>query len=55
MDTNKQLIPVLCKNCGKKIGEVKMKDGIVSIKCGKCGTTNVQETKPTPSNQIASS
>jgi len=44
MDTTKQLIPILCSNCGKKIGEVKMKEGIVSIKC-KCGTFNVVETK----------
>jgi phage FluMu protein Com len=48
MEIPKNLVPVLCKNCGKKIGEVKMKDGIVAIKC-KCGTVNIVESKQTPS------
>lgn len=41
------LITMTCNNCGKKLGEIKIKDGVVSIKCDKCGTVNVQETKPT--------
>jgi len=45
MDANTQLIPILCSNCGKKLGEVSMKDGKVAIKC-KCGTLNVKESKP---------
>lgn len=44
-----------CNNCGKKLAEIKIKDGVVSVKCNKCGTLNVQETKPTKSNQIANS
>lgn len=36
-----------CNNCGKKLAELKIKEGVVEIKC-KCGTINVQETKPTP-------
>lgn len=54
MCTTKPLIPILCSNCGKKLGEVNMKDGVVSIKC-KCGTLNVIETKQTPSTQSTSS
>ena len=46
MDILKDLIPMRCKNCGKKLGEVKMKEGVVAIKC-KCGTVNVLETKTT--------
>lgn len=49
------LIPITCNNCGKKIGEGVIKDGIIAIKCGKCGTLNVQETKPTPSSKTTSS
>ena len=37
--------PIVCNNCGKKIGEVKMTQGIVSVKCGKCGTINTVESK----------
>lgn len=51
MDTTKPLNALLCSNCGKKIGEVSMKDGKVVIKC-KCGTINTVETKPA---QIATS
>jgi len=44
-----------CNNCGKKLAEIKLKDGVVSIKC-KCGTVNVQETKQTSSaNKSANS
>jgi len=52
---NPALNPIICCNCGKKIGKIKMKDGIVAIKCPKCGVENIQETKPTPSVQNASS
>lgn len=41
------LITMSCNNCGKKLGEIKIRDGVVSIKCDKCGVINVQETKPT--------
>ncbi len=45
------IIPALnsmtCNSCGKKIAEVKLEKGIVSIICPKCGTLNVQESKPT--------
>ncbi len=44
-----------CNNCGKKLAELKIEKGVVSIKCSKCGVVNVQETKPTKSNQIANS
>ena len=55
MDTIPALNSMTCNNCGKKLAEIKVKDGVVSIKC-KCGTVNVQETKPTPSvNKNASS
>jgi len=47
------LIPLKCSNCGKKIGEVKMKDGIVAIVCSKCGVLNIQEAKPDKSSQTA--
>lgn len=40
------LISMTCNNCGKKLAEIKVKDGVVAIKCNKCGTVNVQETKP---------
>lgn len=40
------LIPITCKSCGRRIGDIKMKEGIVSIVCPKCSTTNVIETKP---------
>lgn len=55
MDTAPVLNTMTCNNCGKKIAEVKMKDGVVSIKCDKCGTINVQETKPkVPSGKTTS-
>lgn len=40
-----------CSNCGKKIGEIKIVEGIVSIICPKCGTKNTQEVKPTKTVQ----
>lgn len=40
------LVSMKCNNCGKKLAEVKLTEGVVSIKC-KCGTVNVQETKTT--------
>ena len=43
------LNPMTCANCGKKLAEIKVTAGIVSIKCHKCGIVNVQETKPTNS------
>ena len=45
MGTIPALIPMTCNNCGKKIAEVKVKEGVVSIICPKCGTLNVQESK----------
>ena len=44
-----------CNNCGKKLAEIKVKDGVVSIKCGKCGVLNVQETKPTQTTKSSGS
>lgn len=49
------LVPITCNNCGKKLGEAKLVDGIVSIKCTKCGTVNTQQTKPAKSGQTAKS
>lgn len=46
-DTN-SLNPMTCNNCGKKLAEIKVKDGIVSIKC-KCGYLNTIEIKQTQS------
>lgn len=43
---NSALNSMTCNNCGKKLAEIKIKDGVVSIKCSKCGTINVQEVKP---------
>jgi len=37
---------MVCNNCGRKLAEIKISSGIVSIKC-KCGVINVQETKDT--------
>lgn len=54
MGTISDLVSMTCNNCGKKLAEIKIKDGVVSIKC-KCGTLNVQETKTTKSNKITSS
>ncbi len=47
MDIKAVLNSMTCNNCGKKLADIKIKEGIVSIKCGKCGTVNVQETKTT--------
>ncbi len=55
MGTISELNPMTCNNCGKKLAEIKIKDGVVSIKCGKCGTVNVQQTKTTQSIQHTSS
>ncbi len=41
------LITMTCGNCGRKLAEIKIKDGIVQIKCNKCGVLNTQETKIT--------
>lgn len=46
MDKTVSLNSMTCNNCGKKLAEIKVEVGIVSIKC-KCGTVNVQETKAT--------
>ena len=43
-----------CSNCGRKLAEVKITEGVVSIKC-KCGTVNVQESKTTKSVKNTSS
>ncbi len=52
MGTERQLVSIHCESCGKKIGEVNIKDGVVSIKCNKCGHLNIHETKPsTPTTQ----
>ncbi len=42
MDTIKDLTPIKCSRCGKKLGEAKLIDGIISIKC-KCGVLNTIE------------
>ena len=41
MGTVSDLNTMTCSNCGKKLAEVKMEVGTVSIKCAKCGTINV--------------
>ena len=33
-----------CSSCGKKLAEIKLNDGTVSIKCNKCGTINIRTT-----------
>ncbi len=43
-----------CTNCGKKLAEVKIQQGKVSIKCGKCGTVNTVETNKSPENHRVS-
>ena len=43
---NTALNSMICNNCGKKLAEIKIEKGVISIKC-KCGTVNVQESKPT--------
>ncbi len=47
MVTSSTLNPMTCDNCGKKLAEVKIKDGTVSIKCSKCGTITVLTTTQT--------
>ena len=46
------LVPVNCNSCGKKIGEMKIKEGVVSIVCPKCGTNNTFEAKPTKTERV---
>lgn len=43
MVNSADLVVMTCNNCGKKLAEIKLKDGTVSIKC-KCGTINTQTT-----------
>lgn len=50
MNTIHDLVSMTCNSCGKKIAEVKLTEGVVSIMCPKCGTVNVQETKTTTKN-----
>lgn len=52
---NTALNSMSCNNCGKKLAEIKIEKGVVSIKCSKCGVVNIQETKPAKSNQIVNS
>jgi len=47
MDKSPALNSMTCNNCGKKLAELKVQEGVVSIICSKCGTLNVQETKAT--------
>jgi phage FluMu protein Com len=53
MPTNETLNPIKCTNCGKKIGEVKMRDGRLEIVCPKCGVLNIQEARPDSSGKPA--
>jgi phage FluMu protein Com len=50
MGIQPDLVSMTCNNCGKKLAEVKVKDGIVSIKCSKCGTLNIVSTPTTLSS-----
>ena len=43
MGNSTVLNPMTCVNCGKKLAEVKITEGTVSVKC-KCGTLNVVTT-----------
>lgn len=36
---------IKCTNCGKKLGEAKIQDGELQIKC-KCGTVNTVKVEP---------
>lgn len=54
MDATPALNSMVCNGCGKKLAETKIKDGIVSIICGKCGTLNTLEKKSTQSVQNTS-
>ena len=47
MGTGTSLNTMTCNNCGRKLAEIKIREGVVSIKCNKCGVVNVQETKNT--------
>lgn len=33
----------ICTNCGKKLAELRIKEGIFTIRCHKCGTLNKVE------------
>lgn len=55
MGNTPALNSMTCNTCGKKIAEIKMEKGIVSIICPKCGALNVQETKPTQNTKSISS
>ncbi len=44
MGISSELVSMTCVNCGKKLAEVKLKDGVISIKCGKCGVVNTTES-----------
>lgn len=46
MGTAPDLNTMICSNCGKKLAEIKIKEGTVSVKC-KCGTLNVFTTSTT--------
>jgi phage FluMu protein Com len=41
MGNHPALVTMTCNNCGKKLAEIKIEKGVVSIKCKKCGTVNV--------------
>lgn len=47
MGIDTELNTMSCNNCGRKLAEIKIRQGVVSIKCNKCGIVNVQETKNT--------
>ena len=44
MVNSADLVVMTCNNCGKKLAEIKLNDGTVSIKCNKCGTINIRTT-----------
>ncbi len=44
------LVAMTCASCGKKLAEVKIKDGTVSVKCTKCGTINIVTTQTAQSS-----
>lgn len=50
---NALLNSMICSNCGKKLAEIRVKDGVVSIKC-KCSHINTVEIKPTESTKSTS-
>lgn len=45
MDSTPALNSMTCNNCGRKLAEIKIKEGVISIKCPKCGVVNKQESK----------